>query len=54
MRRLVRGDLSEAAAHPGLEAGSLEVARGVLRQRARVERVLQVLQGECELEDVRV
>ena len=54
MRRLVRGELHEAAADPGREAGVHERLRVVLGKRSSVERVLEVLEGERELQDVGV
>ena len=54
MRRLVLGELLETAVHPGLEAGLLEVLHGVVGQGAGIEGVLEVLEGERELEDVRI
>ena len=54
MRRLVRGELHEAAADPGREAGILERLRVVLGKRPCVERVLEVLESERKLQYVGV
>jgi hypothetical protein len=51
MAGLVLGNLREAAANPGREAGLLERRRIELIQSLVVESVLEVLQGERVLED---
>ena len=52
--RLMHADLREARADPVGEARGAERVRVVRRERARVERVLEVLQRERELQDVRL
>jgi hypothetical protein len=51
MRRLVGGNLREAIAHPGREAGLLEGGGIELVESTLVEVVLQVLEGQSVLED---
>jgi len=51
---LVLGDLCEAGADPEVKAGVLESSLVELGESARVEGVLQVLEGERVLEDVGV
>lgn len=51
---LVRVDLRVAVADPGRVAGLGEGVRVELGQRARVERLLEVLEGQRVLEDVEV
>ena len=52
--RLVHADLREAGADPVGEARGAEGVRVVRRERPRVERVLEVLERERELQDVRL
>ena len=54
MGHLVHADLREARAHPVGEARRAERVRVVLGERPRVERVLEVLERERELQDVRL
>lgn len=48
------GDLSEAVADPAGEASALEVGVGVVGETLLVEGVLEVLQGQSEVENLGV
>ena len=54
VRCLVRADLHEAAANPVGKARVEERLRIVLRERVHVERTLEVLERQSELQDVRL
>ena len=50
----MRCDLREAAASECLESSLLKVGIGELLERAGVERVLEMLECQCEVEYLRV
>lgn len=54
MRLLVPADLRKAAARPGGQTGLSEGGLVELGEGARVERVLEVLEGQRVLEDGRI